>query len=393
MSKPVKVLHIVNRMNKGGIQSFLMNYYRNMDRSAIQFDFVVQANKGSFYDNEITELGGKLYNLPQMSVTDVRAFSRELSTLLRESSEYKIIHSHLNWLNVIPLKIAKKHNVPVRISHSHGSYPSRNLFKAMQRLVFQKVVDFYATDLWACSELAGRWLYGEDFLDNPKSKVIHNAIDVDKFKFNPEIRKRLRVAHNLDPETKVLINVGRLSDGKNHSFLLDVFKEYQLLNPNSVLLIAGDGPLRSQIEEKAQTLKIADKTIFLGMIDNVNEYLSASDIMVFPSESEGLSLVLIEAQTNGLEILVSDEGISKETDVTGRLKFLKLSENASTWAQNICDLSNIDRQNSVDVVREAGYDIKQAARALQHHYLDLIKSNYPTFYTDRRTKRGLSRFV
>lgn len=372
MNEPIRVLHVVSKMNKGGIQSFLMNYYRFIDRSKVQFDFVVQDDTGSFYNEEIEASGGRIHNIPHMSVRSIHDFSRAFSGLLRGNPDYKIIHCHNNWLNIVPLRIAQKHRVPVRISHSHGSYPARSFIRRCQRYLFQKTIGFYATELWACSEVAGLWLYGKKFRKDKRARLINNAIDADRFRFDGETRQRIRAKHNIRAETTVLINVGRISEGKNHSFLLDIFREYLRIKADSVLLIAGDGPLKASLQNKARQLDIRNKVIFLGMIDNVHEYLSAADIMVFPSKSEGLGLVLIEAQTSGLGIVTSAEGISKETDVTHTITFESLNASPVRWAEAIDEVEFIDRLGAASKVRDSGYDIRTAAQLLQEYYLGSV---------------------
>ncbi len=372
MQKPLRVLHIVGKMNKGGVQSLLMNYYRNIDRTKVQFDFIVQGDSKEHYDDEILALGGRIHRVPRMTVNDVKSFSKAFSEIFSKNQDYQIVHSHKNWLNIIPLRIAKKHGVPVRISHSHGSYEARSFYKKMQRNVFQKVIGIYATDLVACSNLAGIWLYGERFLNDHRAKIIHNAIDADKFKFNETDRHKLRDKHNIKDSTHVLISVGRLSGGKNLEFLLDTFYEYQKLNQDSILVIAGDGPLRESLNDKSAKMGLQDKVLFLGMINNVHSYLSMSDLLVFPSESEGLGLVLIEAQANGLPTIVSKEGIPEEADVANTALFYSLKESPAKWAEQILKLRNVGRYDSLGDVKTAGYDIKTEAQKLEQFYLSKI---------------------
>lgn len=368
LHEPIRVLHVVNKMNQGGVQSLIMTFYRNIDRSKIQFDFVVQDNAPHHFDDEIISLGGRIHSVPRMTTSSVKSFSKAFGQILEDNPDYQVIHAHCNWLNIIPLRVAKKYGVPIRISHSHGAYGARSLFRRVQRLLFQKSIGFYATDFLACSNVAGVWLYGKQFMTDGRAMVVHNAIDIDKFRFDENIRHELRKKHQIGSKTHVLISVGRLDSGKNHGLLMDVFKEYQKLNKDSVLILAGDGPLRSVLERQVDEMGLGQKVLFLGMIANVHEYLSAADLFVFPSFSEGLGITLIEAQTNGLPSVVS-EGIPKEADVANAAVFCGLDEPPSEWAKCIYELKDVRRTDYLSNVRNAGYDVKLEALRLENYYL------------------------
>lgn len=360
-------------MNQGGVQSLIMSFYRNVDRSKIQFDFVVQDNVPHHFDDEIESLGGRIHSVPRMTTRSVKEFSEAFGQILEDNPDYQIVHAHQNWLNIIPLRVAKKYRVPIRISHSHGAYSARSFLRRVQRSLFQKSIGFYATDFLACSNVAGVWLYGKRFMTDGRAMVVHNAIDIDKFRFDENIRHELRKKHQIGSKTHVLISVGRLDLGKNHGFLIDVFEEYQKLNDDSVLILAGDGPLRSVLERQVDEMGLGQKVLFLGMITNVHEYLSATDLFVFPSVSEGLGIALIEAQTNGLPSVVS-EGIPKEADVANTAVFCGLSDPPSEWAKCIYELKDVYRTDYLLSVRNAGYDIKREVSRLENYYLARARS-------------------
>lgn len=360
-------------MSQGGLQSFIMNYYRNIDRSKVQFDFIVHTSENSFYYNEIKALGGQIHIVPPMTIRSISGFSKAFYKILLRHPGYLIVHSHLNWLNIVPLRIAKKYGLPIRISHSHGSYSARSLYKKIQRFIFQMTIGVYSTDFLACSTVAGVWLYGNKFLTDKRAKIVHNAIDLDKFQFNANKRLLLRNKHGIALDTHVLISVSRLVPGKNLKFLLDIFREYNKIYDNTILIIVGDGIIRDELERKAERLGLIQKIIFLGMVDNVQEYLSAADFFVFPTFPEGLSISLIEAQVSGLPAIVSTEGISKEAFITNSVVFYSLKKLASEWARQIFSLEIKERNIVLQDIRDSGYDIKEEAKKLQKFYLARVE--------------------
>lgn len=370
MQSKIRVLHIITKLSFGGVQSVIMNYYRNIDRSKIQFDFVVQDKEKHFFDNEITKLGGKIYILSPMH-TKKKQFENELFTLLKEHPEYKIIHVHQNFLNIIPLSVAKKANIPVRISHSHSNYPASSLFKKIQRSIFRLLIGRYATDYFACSKISAEWLYGEKKARGKKCKIIYNAIDVSKFIFNSDTRNKIRKELQLDEDT-VLLHVGMFTDAKNHEYLLEIFKNYKILNPFSKLLLIGDGEKKEDLIKIAKEYNVLDSVVFLGKINDVEKYLMAADHFIFPSKYEGLGMSLIEAQISGLKCWSSDV-LPKEVDLFDEVSFLSINTPAEVWAKSIFDHQPKRYLKSFVSICNSGYEIKMQAERLTYFYFDVSK--------------------
>lgn len=316
--KPVIVAQIMGKWIGGGVESVIMNYYRHLDHTKVQFDFICDEDSTRIPYDEIKKLGGRVFLVPKYQ--KLPQYLKALESLFHKN-QYRIVHSNVNTLSVFPLYAAKKAGIPVRISHSHStSNPKewkRNIIKNILRPFSKK----YATDYFACSELAGRYLFGDKTFDQGKVKIIHNAIDLDKFKFDPNARKKLREELGIDEKTTVIGHVGRFVQQKNHDFLIDVFKEYHTKNPDSKLLLIGTGPLEEKIKAKVERLDLSDSVLFLGQREDTNKLYSVMDVFCLPSLYEGLGMVLIEAQMNGLPCVASDK-VPKEAKVTENIDFI-----------------------------------------------------------------------
>ena len=266
------------------------------------------------------------------------------------------------------LKYAKKYGVPIRIAHSHNAgFQTNSKMKTIVGNIFKKNLLKYTTDYFACSKLAGEWLFNEDIVKSDKFKVIHNGVDLKKYSFNDKIRNDIRKKYNIDNNTIVIGHVGRFVEQKNHEFLLNVFKEYNHLNPTSKLLLVGTGPLEVDIKKKVKELNLFDKVIFTGFKSDVNNYMQAMDLFVLPSKFEGLGLVLIESQASGLSCFTSKDVVPKEAHVSKLLTFIKLDNNAKEWA-DIIYKSNLTRTDVSREIRENGYDINDTTLELQNFY-------------------------
>lgn len=318
--KPIIVAQIMGKWVGGGVESVIMNYYRHLDRSKVQFDFICDEDSTRIPYDEIKKLGGRVFLVPKYQ--NLPKYLKVLEKLFKEN-QYRIVHSNINTLSVFPLYAAKKAGVPIRISHSHStSNPKewkRNLIKNILRPFSKR----YATDYFACSEVAGRYLFGNKSFDRGKVKIIHNAIDVEKFKFDEVARKKLRKEFGIKDSTIVIGHVGRFVQQKNHTFLVDVFKEYHKKNPDSKLLLVGSGPLEDEIKKKVEKLGLKNSVLFLGQRDDINKLYSAMDVFCLPSLYEGLPVVGVEAQAAGLPCVFSDK-ITNDTVITKDTTLSKL---------------------------------------------------------------------
>ena len=363
----IRVLHILHSMNRGGAEAMLMNYYRNIDRGRVQFDFLLTEQKHCQYEDEIEEMGGRVYRVPLLRFSNPFPYINGVKHFLKEHPEYKIVHSHTSSKSAIPLWVAKRCGVPVRVCHAHSSSSGHGLegFVRWGLGVWLKRV---ATDFMSCGEGATICWYGENYLQ--KAKIVPNAVDMDKYGFDVSVRQTKRDLLRLSADDCVLGMVSRFHPVKNHLFALDVLADLKQRECNTKLLFVGDGGLRSAIEEKIVTLGLQNDVILAGLVSDVPNYLQAMDVVLMPSLNEGLPVSLIEAQANGLSVVAS-QGVPHEVDVTGNVDFLPLDVNA--WAE--CLASKIKQGVARDVdavkkVRNAGYDIKAAGKDLEGWYLD-----------------------
>lgn len=357
---PIRILHIVTYMGRGGLETMLMNYYRAIDRNRIQFDFLTHRDFRADYDDEIEALGGRIYRLPNLNPFS-RSYLDALDHFFAEHPEYRIVHSHLDCMSAIPLKAARKHGVPVRIAHAHSSRQDRDL-KYPLKLLFKRGIARQATQLFACGREAGKWMFGTDDF-----RVLNNAIDAERYRFDPKVRQEVRSELGIPADALVAGHVGRFMAPKNHGFLLRIFAE---LPDHARLLLVGDGELRAENEQLAEVLGIRDQVIFAGLRSDVDRMLQAMDVFVFPSLYEGLPLSIIEAQAAGLPCLISDK-VPIECKKTELVTQIPLDASPAKWAEAVLSAAKMPRENTLSQIREAGFDIRANAEWLQNYYLSV----------------------
>ncbi len=364
---PVNILYVNGGlMNRGGVEAFMMNYIRHMDKNKVHIDVAVKGLEKAAYDDELDSLGCKLYRLPEKSRHPI-AYQKKLSQALR-SGHYDIVHSHADAMGCWILKVAKECGVPIRIAHSHNTqHLATNPIKFQFNEFARKNINKYATDRFACSDEAGKWLFG----DAP-FKVIHNAIDSDTFAFNATKRQAIRDKYGIRKDTILLGHVGRFDNQKNHAFLLSVFAELVKMNDNYKLMCIGDGWLRDDIERQIKDSGLNDKVILAGWQENTADFYNAFDLYVFPSLFEGLSFVLIEAQANGLSCICSD-GVPRETDLSGTDKMRYLPLDKQIWVEELLKAGKPDRYDGRKSVIEQGYDIDHEAKKLEDMYIEMAR--------------------
>ena len=364
VQKPIRVLHIVTYMGRGGLETMIMNYYRHIDRSKVQFDFLVHRDFEADYDKEILDLGGKIYHISRLNPFSFK-YHRELNDFFKNHPEYQIVHVHQDCMSAIALKVAMKNNVPIRTAHSHNANQDKNIKYLIKRF-YMRSIPKYATDLFACGEDAGNWMFnGKSF------KILNNAIDSNLFKFNLETRNKIRSEMNLDDKF-VVGHVGRFDLQKNHSFLIDIFYEIQKIKNDSILLLIGSGGGESFIKEKVEELGMEDKVIFMGLRNDINVLMQAMDVFIFPSLYEGLPVTLIEAQASGLPIIKSDN-ISDQCILTDNVVSISLDKSAHIWAKEILNFVNsFDRKDTSLEIIINGYDISSNAKWLENYYLNEV---------------------
>jgi glycosyltransferase involved in cell wall biosynthesis len=364
----IRVLHIVNIMNRGGLETMIMNLYKNIDRTKVQFDFLTHSTQPGDYDNEIKELGGNIYSVVSRR-QGILKNRRQLMEFFKKHPEYNIVHMHVSSLSYItPLKIATMGNVSTRVIHSHSSKHERGSIHKLLHMINQRKIKKYATNYFACSNVAAKWLYGDRLYNELDIHLINNSIDAQKFSFNEEVRNIVRKKLNIE-DNFVIGHVGRFTDAKNHIFLIDIFKEIHNIYPNSVLMLVGRGELENEIKNRVIKLGLEDSVMFMGVRSDIPELLQAMDVFLFPSLYEGLPVTLVEAQAAGLRIIASDS-ITKEIDLTGLVQFVSLRQPASEWAKEVLNyLNGYERKDTFDIISKAGYDVKTLTKELVQFYL------------------------
>ncbi|HBA37313.1 MAG TPA: glycosyltransferase family 1 protein [Firmicutes bacterium] len=367
--QPLRIAQIIGKWVGGGVEAVVMNYYRNIDHSKIQFDFICDSDSTNIPYDEIKKLGGKVILIPPYQ--KVISYHRELKKVLKDGN-YKIVHSHINTLSVFSLFAAKCAGVPVRIAHSHSTTNKQEFKKHLLKMALRPFSKVFATDYMCCSELAGRWLFGDKTYDKGKVYLLNNAIDLDKFAYNENIRKAKRKELKIDEDTLVIGHIGRFVEQKNHSFIIDIFDEVHKENPNSVLVLVGQGPLQDEIKEKVHTLGLDESVKFLGQRNDVGELYQAIDLFLLPSLYEGLGMVLIEAQAAGLPCVCSTE-VPKIAQVTENVEFVDLQSNLQKWTSKIEEnLNFLERHDTIKQISKHGYNIKLEKEMLEKYYLERV---------------------
>lgn len=369
MEDPVRVLHAVVNMNRGGAETLLMNLYRNLDRTRIQFDFLT--SKPGIFDDEIRQKGGIVHRIPHITDNGHRSYRRALDTFFIKHGGYKIIHSHMDKMSGIILKTAKTAGVPVRIAHSHNTMSEGGYLPRLYKWYIGTLIASAATDRLACSHSAARWLFPGRASE---AHILQNGIECDRFKFNAEIRARVRDELQITETTFVVGHVGRFLHQKNHAYLIEQFAEIQSRIEDSVLLLAGDGPLRAEMEQKVRNLNIAAKVRFLGVRSDIECLLQCFDVFVFPSFHEGLPVTLVEAQGAGLRCVISDT-ITTEVDMGfGLIDFSPLKDRAG-YLEKILAAARRKGSRSIPLqgLAQKGYDIRETVRWVEEFYLSRMR--------------------
>ena len=371
MSEKIRILQCVTAMDRGGLETVIMNYYRNINHDRFVFDFLTQ-RKGKFeYSDEIIKMGGKIYSVPAFNPLKIRKYNFEMERFFEEhSTDYDIIHAHNNSFALYVLRAAKKAGYNVRISHSHIADTKFNLVRSFFVRYNKMNLKYFCNVRFACSEKAGRWLFGDE-----KFTVIKNAIDLDRFAFNEKMREEYRLKYGISSDTILLGHIGRFEEQKNHVFLVKLIKDLKNKGVNAKLMLIGVGALESKIKKIVDNNNLRGDVIFVGSVNNPNDYLNAMDIFVFPSHFEGLGMAVIEAQANGLRCIVA-ENVVGECEVTPLVKFLPIADNdIDMWSKQIMRDARVPRGCYRGDLVKAGYDIKGAAKRLERIYEELVSVN------------------
>ena len=366
--EPLRILHVVTIMNRAGLETMLMNYYRAIDRSKIQFDFLVHRDDKGDYDDEIKSLGGRIYRLPSISFAHSVNYSKKAYDFFINHPEYSIVHSHLDSLSALPLAAAKKANVSTRIAHSHTSNFDSDLKKPIRNMT-KHLIPMYATDFFGCSDEAMEFMFGKRAAKD--GIVINNAIDTSKFTFSEKTRKKIRKEFSLPADSFVVGHVGRFNYPKNHEFLISIFNELLKEEPSAKLLLVGDGENKAIIKKQVSDLGISKSVIMTGVRNDIHDIMQAMDVFVMPSRYEGLPVVSIEAQASGLPCVFSDV-VTTDLNITGNCRFISLKLNTKGWVEAILSFKKYTRRNTSEDLRLSGYDSHSEAVKIKDYYINQI---------------------
>ena len=365
----IKILVFGITQNPGGVESVIMNYYQKLNKEKIQFDFLCNTQQVA-HENENLQLGGKIYRITARSANR-KKYKEELEKFYKEHArEYNAI-----WVNVCSLanidylKMAKKYNIKYRIIHSHNSENMDSTLRGILHKINKLFIRKYATDFWACSEKAGKWFFNKKIMSSDKYLVVNNAIDVEKYKFDENIRKKYRTDLKIENDF-VIGNVGRLHFQKNQEFLIDIFNEINKKIDNAKLLLVGQGEDAEKLKNKVEELGLESKVQFLGVRKDIMELLQAMDIFVFPSKFEGLPLALLEAQASGIQVYASKDVIPSAVKMSNDFHFIPLNNSSEEWAKII--LENRKNRNSNEEayanIKKLGYDITEETIKLEKYF-------------------------
>lgn len=361
---PIRVLQMIGSLNMGGSQTMIMNLYRKIDKGQIQFDFILDHEDGNFFVEEARALGARIFHMPIYNGKNFLTVKKAWTNFFIEHPEYKILHSHVRSYASLYLPIAKKYGVRT-IIHSHSTSNGKGI-KSFFKKILQFPIRYQADYFFGCSVEAGNWLFGKKIVRSDKYFMLQNAIDVEEYKFNTEIREKYRKDLGLKTDDLTFIHVGRFHPAKNHPFLLELFAEIHKKNKKSKLLIVGDGELRNEIERKIVDLDIKADVILTGSRSDVPELLMAADCFLFPSNWEGLPVTVVEAQASGLPCLISDK-VTRDVNVTSLVKYLPINSGVEPWVETV-DSLNYERKNVLEFICDSGFDISTTAKWLVRFY-------------------------
>ena len=374
MSEPIRVLHVIGIMNRGGAETMIMNLYRHIDRSKVQFDFVENSREPAAFDEEILSLGGRIYRCPHYNGKNHFTYVKWWNDFFAaHPKKYPIVHGHLGSTAAIYLSIAKKYGA-YAIAHSHSSGTDHSLHSYLYRTISyntRNVADYF----FACSEAAGKERFGSKVVSGDHYAVLNNAIDVNRFSYNPSVRNAVRDELGIGQSQLVVGHIGRYTKEKNHEFILKIFSELKKMDSNARLLMIGDGPLHTQIRQTAEQLGLSSDVIFTGVRSDVERLVQAMDVFVLPSLYEGLPVTMVEAQAAGLPCIISDK-VPPECILTeGLVNVMPLSASPETWAEKILAKRAIPRTDRRAEIVARCFDINTEAVKLQEFYLKAYEQN------------------
>ncbi|QQF63527.1 glycosyltransferase family 1 protein [Bacillus mojavensis] len=367
-----RVLHVLSGMNRGGAETMVMNLYRKMDRSKVQFDFLTYRNDPCAYDEEILSLGGRLFYVPSIGQSNPLTFVKNVRNIIKENGPFSAVHAHTDFQTGFIALAARLAGVQVRVCHSHNTSwkTGFNWKDRLQLMVFRRLILAYATELCACGEDAGRFLFGRSNMERKRVHLLPNGIDLDLFSPAGQAADEKK-ARGIASDRLIIGHVARFHEVKNHAFLLKLAVHLKKRGVRFQMVLAGDGPLREQLEEEARRLNLLSDVLFLGTEEHIHELMRTFDVFVMPSLYEGLPVVLVEAQASGLPCIISDTITEKVDTGLGLVKRVSLSKPMDIWAETIVRAAAAGRPKRElvkDTLAKLGYDARRNVGALMNLY-------------------------
>ena len=372
---PLRILHVIHGMEPGGAQALVMNIYRHIDRSQVQFDFAVRSHQPEYYDEEINTLGGRLFRVPWISDNPLSIFRyvRSFEALLREKGPFAGLHSHVGVFSGHVLPLGKDAGIPLRIAHGHSASLSKSsILRKSWAIIMRKRIRASATHLLACSQTAAEWLYGPHWRRDSRTSLIPNAIDITAYEGIHDNRGELRRRLELPLDGPLVGHIGRFESVKNHAFLLEVFSAFLEICPAAKLILIGEGTLHGKIQRQAIENGIERAVYFLGVRSDIPQILGSLDLFVLPSLYEGLGIALIEAQAAGVPCLVS-KTVPLEADLgLDLVQFEDLEAGIGEWVRSMLKLKEKKApawEKRKATLQNADYDIQDTVHRLYQLYL------------------------
>ena len=363
--RKIKIVHIVGGLHSGGVEAVIYNYFSHINMNEFEVHIISNSPSVKECEDNFRKLGFIIHVLPERK-KDFFGNLKQTIKIFKEN-DFDILHSHMNLNSFYHTFLGMLTGIKVRIAHSHlVEFPSNPISKAISG--FKKLLNkMFANRYFACGESAGAYLFGKKNVKNGKVYILKNAITVDLFLYNETIRASIRKELGIDNRF-CIGHIGRFTEQKNHSKIIDIFREFHTLRPDSVLILIGTGELEDEIKLKVQDYQLNDNIMFLGVKNDVYKYYQAMDAFLFPSTYEGLGIVLVEAQCASLPCFSSDV-VPHEAKVSELVEFYSLSLSAKEWAENINNYSYPARLNRYETIVNAGYEIQSAAKTLEKWYI------------------------
>lgn len=364
----MRILHVIGSLGMGGSQAMVMSLYRAIDRQQMQFDFVLDTQTEGVFENEIRQLGGRIYYVPKFNGRNGAKVRSAWHKFFREHPEYKILHSHVRSYASLYLPIAKKNGLKT-VVHSHNTSNGKGI-ASVGKWLLQYPLRHQADYFFGCSEWAGQWLFGKKVVKSDRYYMLKNAVDMDRFAFRPEIRQQIRQELGAEESTRVLGHVGRMNVQKNHAFLLRAFRDMVDAHPDTLLVLLGDGELREAVEKQIRELSLEKHVRVLGVKENAQEYMSAMDALLLPSLHEGLPVVVVEAQAAGLPCLIADT-ITREVALSELVHYLPINEGTEPWVKAM-DEVDFARKDVAEALAQQGFSVTHTAKWLCRFYQEIL---------------------